>query len=67
VPAGAPWLKTAEAIEYLRKVRPQVAVPVHEKVLSAVGISLHYRQLEQIGMGGIGRLQVIDDGKPVEL
>jgi L-ascorbate metabolism protein UlaG (beta-lactamase superfamily) len=67
VPAGAPWLKTAEAIEYLRKVRPQVAVPVHEKVLSAVGISLHYRQLEQVGMGGIGRLQVIDDGKPVEL
>jgi L-ascorbate metabolism protein UlaG (beta-lactamase superfamily) len=67
VPAAAPWLKTAEAIEYLRAVRPQVAVPVHEKVLSEVGISLHYRQLEQVGMGDTGRLQVIDDGKPVEL
>jgi L-ascorbate metabolism protein UlaG (beta-lactamase superfamily) len=67
VPAGAPWLKTSEAIEYLREVRPRVAVPVHEKVLSDVGISLHYRQLEQLGMGGAGRLQVMDDGKPVEL
>jgi L-ascorbate metabolism protein UlaG (beta-lactamase superfamily) len=67
VPAGAPWLKTAEAIEYLRALRPQVAVPVHEKVLSAAGISLHYRQLEQLGMGDTGRLLVIDDGKPLEL
>ncbi|HEY2959047.1 MAG TPA: MBL fold metallo-hydrolase [Actinomycetota bacterium] len=67
VPAGAPWLKTAEAIDYLRALRPQVAVPVHEKVLSAVGISLHYGQLERLGLGDAGRLLVIDDGKPVEL
>ena len=67
VPAGAPWLRLSEAVEYLREVRPRVAVPVHEKVLSSVGIALHYRHLEHLGMGEGGTLQVMDDGKPVEL
>ena len=67
VPAGAPWLKVSEAIEYLRQVRPLVAVPVHEKVLSAAGMSIHYRQLEQLGAADGTTFQSIDDGKPVEL
>jgi L-ascorbate metabolism protein UlaG (beta-lactamase superfamily) len=64
VPAGAPWLKASESIDYLRAVRPQVAVPVHEKVLSAAGLSLHYGLLEGLGAT---TLRVLDDGKPVEL
>jgi L-ascorbate metabolism protein UlaG (beta-lactamase superfamily) len=67
VPAGAPWLKVSEPIEYLRQVRPLVAVPVHEKVLSAAGMSIHYRQLEQLGAGDGTTFQSLDDGKPVEL
>jgi L-ascorbate metabolism protein UlaG (beta-lactamase superfamily) len=67
VPAGAPWLKVSEAIEYLRQVRPLVAVPVHEKVLSAAGMAIHYRQLEQLGAADGTTFQSIDDGKPVEL
>ena len=67
VPAGAPWLKVSEPIEYLRQVRPLVAVPVHEKVLSAAGMAIHYRQLEQLGAGDGTTLQSLDDGKPVEL
>lgn len=67
VPAGAPWLKVSEPIEYLRRVRPKVAVPVHEKVLSPVGMSIHYRQLEQLGARGTTTLRVMDDGKPVQL
>jgi len=67
VPAGAPWLKLSEPIDYMREVRPKVAVPVHEKVLSTAGISIHYRQLEQLGARGSTTLRVMDDGKPVEL
>jgi L-ascorbate metabolism protein UlaG (beta-lactamase superfamily) len=67
VPAGAPWLKVSEPIDYLREVRPTMAVPVHEGVLSAAGISLHYRQLEQLGTSEGTTLRVIDDGEPVEL
>ncbi|HJW61824.1 MAG TPA: MBL fold metallo-hydrolase [Actinomycetota bacterium] len=66
VPAGAPWLKLADAVDYLRKVGPRVAVPVHEKVLSEVGISSHYRLLEQLGGPGTA-FEVLDDGRPVEL
>jgi L-ascorbate metabolism protein UlaG (beta-lactamase superfamily) len=67
LPAGAPWLKLSEPVEYLRHVRPLVAVPVHEKVLSAAGISIHYRQLEQLGAKDGTTFQSLDDGKPVEL
>jgi L-ascorbate metabolism protein UlaG (beta-lactamase superfamily) len=67
VPVGAPWLKLAEPIEYLREVSPTVAVPVHEKLLSAAGMSIHYRQLEQLGTRGGTTLRVLDDGDPVEL
>ena len=67
VPAGAPWLKLAEAVDYLRRVGPRVAVPVHERVLSRQGISTHYRQLEQLGGRGATRFEVLDDGHPLEL
>jgi L-ascorbate metabolism protein UlaG (beta-lactamase superfamily) len=64
VPAGAPWLKVSEAVDYLRQVRPRVAVPVHEQVLSTAGKAIHYRQLEQLGGA---TLRVLDDGAAVEL
>jgi L-ascorbate metabolism protein UlaG (beta-lactamase superfamily) len=67
VPAAAPWLKVSEAVDYLREVRPRIGVPVHEKVLSALGTSLHYRQLEQLGAKEGTTLRVMDDGKPLEL
>ena len=67
VPAGAPWLKLSEPIDYLRAVRPRVAVPVHDQVLSAAGRSIHYRQLEQLGAKGGTALRNLDDGVPAEL
>ena len=67
VPAGAPWLKLAEAVDYLRRVRPRVAVPVHEKVLSERGVAAHYGQLERLGAGGGTSFRNLDDGRPVEL
>ena len=66
VPAGAPWLKLADAVDYLRKVGPRVALPVHEKVLSEAGIGAHYRLLEQLRGPGTA-FEVLDDGRPVEL
>ena len=67
VPAAAPWLKLSEPIDYLRAVRPKVAVPVHDQVLSDAGRSIHYRQLEQLGGKGGTALRNLDDGAPAEL
>lgn len=33
-PVGAPWLKLSEAVDYVRAVKPKVAVPVHDAVLA---------------------------------
>ena len=30
VPVGAAWMKAAEAIDWLRVIRPRIAVPVHD-------------------------------------
>jgi len=67
VPAGAPWLKVVEPIDYLRQVRPKVAVPIHDRLLSDVGRSIHYGNLERLGAGDATTFLVLDDGKPVEL
>jgi len=34
LPAGAPWMKISETIDYLRAVAPRVAVPIHQAVLA---------------------------------
>lgn len=40
LPTGAPWLKVADAVDYLREVVPPVAVPIHEAVLA--NPAMHY-------------------------
>ncbi|HZD68617.1 MAG TPA: MBL fold metallo-hydrolase [Actinomycetes bacterium] len=67
VPAGAPWLKLSESVDYLREVAPAVGVPVHEQTISEVGISIWYRQLGELGARRSTTLRVLDDGNPVEL
>ena len=37
VPASAPWLKLAEAIDYVKAVKPRVGVPIHEMLYTEVG------------------------------
>ncbi|HEX3789242.1 MAG TPA: MBL fold metallo-hydrolase [Pseudonocardiaceae bacterium] len=34
VPTAAPWLKTAEAIDFVKAVKPRVSVPIHEALLA---------------------------------
>jgi L-ascorbate metabolism protein UlaG (beta-lactamase superfamily) len=40
VPANAPWLKTAEALDFVRAVAPARAIPIHDAYLSEVGNQL---------------------------
>ncbi|WP_353828263.1 MBL fold metallo-hydrolase [Agromyces sp. SYSU T0242] len=52
-PAGAPWMKIAESMDYLMAVRPRRAFPTHEMVLSRAGKDLSNVRLawatEQVG------------------
>jgi L-ascorbate metabolism protein UlaG (beta-lactamase superfamily) len=40
LPMAAPWMKTAEAVDFLRAVGPRVAVPIHEALLSEIGFQV---------------------------
>lgn len=37
VPVSAPWLKLAEAIDFVRAVNPRRAFPIHDAMLSEIG------------------------------
>lgn len=40
LPISAPWLKVSEAVDYLRRVAPAVAVPIHDAILNDHGKAL---------------------------
>ena len=64
VPVGAPWLKIAEAIDFVRAVGPGRAHPTHDAVLSAPGQQFADNWVAQRGNADYSRLEV---GTPVEL
>jgi L-ascorbate metabolism protein UlaG (beta-lactamase superfamily) len=37
VPVAAPWLKLAEALDFVREVKPRHAHPIHDAALSEIG------------------------------
>jgi L-ascorbate metabolism protein UlaG (beta-lactamase superfamily) len=54
-PAAGPWMKFSEAVDYVVKVQPSVAFPVHEGVLVADFVTPRYAQVfEQLGVHYIG-------------
>lgn len=48
----APWSKMAETIEFLRAVRPCLALPVHDGVASEQGRAIYMRQSTQLAPEG---------------
>jgi L-ascorbate metabolism protein UlaG (beta-lactamase superfamily) len=49
VPVAGPWLKLSEAVDYVRAVRPRVAVPIHDAVLTGAGRALPDRLVASLG------------------
>lgn len=64
LPTVAPWMAAAEAVDYLRAIAPTVAVPIHEAVTSVP--AMYYRYFTELGPERT-RVEVIDNGEPVEL
>ncbi|MEO9221541.1 MAG: MBL fold metallo-hydrolase [Mycobacteriaceae bacterium] len=59
LPAVAPWMRIAEAIDYLRAVKPRVAVPIHQAI--AAKPELYYGHLDRMKPEGTG-FQVLAPG-----
>jgi L-ascorbate metabolism protein UlaG (beta-lactamase superfamily) len=49
LPAAAPWMKIAEAVEYLRAVNPQRAIPIHQGIVNPVAYNLYYQRYTEMG------------------
>jgi len=64
LPTMAPWMRMAEAVDYLRAVRPRVAVPIHDGLLRSP--DLFYNAFRGLGPQST-ELRVLDDGQPAEL
>jgi L-ascorbate metabolism protein UlaG (beta-lactamase superfamily) len=47
-PAGAPWLKISEAMDYVTAVAPERCFPTHQMVLSKIGQNLANDRLRKV-------------------
>ncbi|MEZ0052052.1 L-ascorbate metabolism protein UlaG (beta-lactamase superfamily) [Mycobacterium sp. MAA66] len=47
-PAAAPWMKISEAVDFLRAVAPQHAVPIHQGVVAEVATGIYYGRLTEM-------------------
>jgi L-ascorbate metabolism protein UlaG (beta-lactamase superfamily) len=66
-PAGAPWLKIGEVIDYVLEVAPKRAFPVHEMVLSRAGKELSNSRIDwATGQGG-GEFFALEPGDTLDL
>ena len=56
LPAAGPWMKIAEAVDYVRQVAPTVAVPIHTGICNEHGLGLIDRVLGGLAGGAYRRL-----------
>jgi L-ascorbate metabolism protein UlaG (beta-lactamase superfamily) len=64
LPTAAPWQKLADAVDYLRAVKPRTAVPIHQGILAVPG--MYYGHFERLGPEGT-TVRVLDAGEAVPL
>ena len=58
VPTSGPWMKIGEAADYVRAVRPQQIIQIHEALLSDIGLHLAGNLLGEQGLTGLPLTQV---------
>lgn len=58
LPTSGPWMKLGEAADYVRAVRPQHMVSIHDLLLSDVGKMINGQFLGEQGLTGIPLTQV---------
>ncbi|MDO9398897.1 MAG: MBL fold metallo-hydrolase [Herbiconiux sp.] len=67
VPAGAPWMKIAEAMDYVLEVAPRRAFGTHEMVLSVAGKTMAADRLTWATEQGGGEYIALQPGDSLDL
>jgi L-ascorbate metabolism protein UlaG (beta-lactamase superfamily) len=67
VPAGAPWLKIGEVIDFVTEVAPRRSFPVHEMVLSVIGKGMSNDRIGAATSAGGGEFFALEPGQSLDL
>ena len=67
VPIGAPWMKVSEVMDYVSAIAPRRAFPVHEAVLSKIGMSINADRIEAVTRQGGGEYVTLDSGQSLDI
>jgi L-ascorbate metabolism protein UlaG (beta-lactamase superfamily) len=67
VPAGAPWLKIGEVIDYVTEVKPRRSFPTHEMVLSVIGKNMANDRIATATKAGGGEFFALEPGNTLDL
>jgi L-ascorbate metabolism protein UlaG (beta-lactamase superfamily) len=66
-PAGAPWLKVSEAMDFVSMVAPKRAFGTHDGVLSAAGVGLVHDRLKAVTEAKGGEYFALQAGESIEI
>lgn len=66
LPVGAPWLKISEVMDYVTELKPRIAFPTHDAVLSEFGKQLPDRMIPTFAEKVGTKYQRIDNA-PIEI
>ena len=67
VPAGAPWMKIAEAMDYVLAVKPRRSFPMHEMGLSVAGKSLSNARIKAVTEAGGGEFFPLEPNGTIDV
>jgi L-ascorbate metabolism protein UlaG (beta-lactamase superfamily) len=67
VPAGAPWLKIAESMDYVLAVNPRRSFPTHEMVLARAGKDMANGRIKWATEQGGGEFFPLEPGDSLDL
>jgi len=66
-PAGAPWLKIGEVMDYVMAVAPRRSFPTHEMVLSVAGKGMANQRIQWATEQGGGEFFPLEPGQSLDL
>ena len=67
VPAAAPWMKVAEAMDFITQIKPRRVFPTHNAILPDTGMAIHNRLLGRAAESSGGACETINSGESVDI
>ncbi len=67
LPVSAPWLKLAESMDFLTAVRPKIAFPTHNALLSEIGENLNENILGGVAKALNCKFQTLNPGSSIDI